>query len=491
MSSLPELDSSFTQSTTAESTTTTQRHSKKWRSPVWVHCRRPTEDEDQDFLYCPHCPLNSEEPPYGTDISENMKKHLVGQHQIIIAKKISKHQETARQQLNQYYHQAQASGDTRELDSEILRSCLNKAVITEALISLIVVRNLSFCLAEWPEFHTLCQALNPESEGIITTSHSGIYNKVSEAWVKHKDVVRRELQAALSRIHISLDIWTSPNRWLLLAICAHFTTYSQKKQKALLALKKVSGHSGEDQFSILLPVLEDYGIVRQLGAIIADNASPNNVLCRSIETYFHDTLKIEWNADDWQIRCIGHIINLVVQAFLFANVIGLEELESYDNQDRNGDPTDEEAKRLRFRLLGPLGQAHNIVVHIRGSSGRTEEFTNLAKRMIPMDNRTRWNSWYEMLKVLLDLRPAVEKYCTDHEDELEGDLLSFQDWKKLRTIKEFLAPFSRATLFTEGDSTSIDATLFTMDVLIKHLQNETVSSTPLSPPFFLSFWKVG
>jgi hypothetical protein len=46
MSSLPELDSSFTQSTTAESTTTTQRHSKKWRSPIWVHCRRPTEDED-------------------------------------------------------------------------------------------------------------------------------------------------------------------------------------------------------------------------------------------------------------------------------------------------------------------------------------------------------------------------------------------------------------------------------------------------------------
>ena len=118
-----------------------------------------------------------------------MKKYLVGQHQIIIAKKISKHQETTSQQLNQYYHQAQASGDIRELDSEILRSCLNKVVIIEALISLIVVRNLSFYLAEWPEFHTLCQALNLESKGIITTSHSGIYNKVSEAWVKYKDIV--------------------------------------------------------------------------------------------------------------------------------------------------------------------------------------------------------------------------------------------------------------------------------------------------------------
>jgi hypothetical protein len=79
------------------------------------------------------------------------------------------------------------------------------------------------------------------------------------------------------------------------------------------------------------------------------------------------------------------------------------------------------------------------------------------------------------------LRPAIEKYCIDYEDELEEDILSFQDWKKLRTIKDFLAPFSQATLFTEGDSTSIDSTLFTLDVLIKHLQNETVS-----PPLFSS-----
>jgi hypothetical protein len=46
-----------------------------------------------------------------------------------------------------------------------------------------------------------------------------------------------------------------------------------------------------------------------------------------------------------------------------------------------------------------------------------------------------------MLVVLLNLRPAIEKYCTDHKDELKEDILSFQDWKKLCTIKDFLAPF--------------------------------------------------
>ena len=74
-----------------------------------------------------------------------------------------------------------------------------------------------------------------------------------------------------------------------------------------------------------------------------------------------------------------------------------------------------------------------------------------------------------MLYILLNLRLAVEKYCSDYEDELEEDLLSFADWKKLRTIRDFLAPFTRATLTTEGDFTFIDFTLFTIDVLIKHL----------------------
>ena len=88
-----------------------------------------------------------------------------------------------------------------------------------------------------------------------------------------------------------------------------------------------------------------------------------------------------------------------------------------------------------------------------------------------------------MLVVLHNVKPAIEKYCQDYEGELEADILSYQDWKKLRTINEFLQPFFQATLFTEGDQVSIDRTLFTMDILIKHIQISIVS--PL-PPLLLS-----
>lgn len=71
-----------------------------------------------------------------------------------------------------------------------------------------------------------------------------------------------------------------------------------------------------------------------------------------------------------------------------------------------------------------------------------------------------------MLLVLLLLKGKVEDYCEKYESELKEDLLSCEDWKKLGIIKDFLAPFSRATLATEGDSVSIDLMLFNIDILI-------------------------
>jgi hypothetical protein len=176
-----------------------------------------------------------------------MTKHIKRHHkEVSLEKSLSKNQGAVNQQIKELYRHAQGLGNIEEFDLEVLEACLNPMVLTEALITLIVVRNLSYNIVEWPEFHTLCQVLNKACEGIIPKSHSRASNKVKEAWIWHKDIVQRVVQSAISRIHISLDIYTSPNRFLLLAIYAHFTSYEFKRQKALLALKKVPSHSGDD-----------------------------------------------------------------------------------------------------------------------------------------------------------------------------------------------------------------------------------------------------
>jgi len=189
MSSLLEPDSSFIASASAESITTTQSHSTKWRSPAWKYCRRPIEGENQAYLYCTHCIDPTKGLLYGTAVAENMKKHLKIHHQIIVEKALSKNQVAVNKQLRQYYQQVDGTSEREEFDTEILEACLDTSVLVEALVTLIVVRNLSFCLVEWPEFHTLCQVLNQASEGKITTAHSKVTNLVKEAWERHQDTV--------------------------------------------------------------------------------------------------------------------------------------------------------------------------------------------------------------------------------------------------------------------------------------------------------------
>jgi len=70
------------------------------------------------------------------------------------------------------YHDAEVSGDTTELNIEILKKYLFQAVITEALMTFIVVRNLFFYIIKWAEFHILYQVLNKECKSMITTTHS-------------------------------------------------------------------------------------------------------------------------------------------------------------------------------------------------------------------------------------------------------------------------------------------------------------------------------
>ena len=137
-------------------------------------------------------------------------------------------------------------------------------------------------------------------------------------------------------------------------------------------------------------------------------------------------------------------------------MINIEELESYNDKEQQGDIGDEEAKKIKFCLMGPLGQMHNIVIHIRGSTAQITEFLELASRMIPLDNCTRWNSWYLMFVIALELWPTIEKYCQNHKSELKDNELTPEDWRQLCMIKDFLEPFQSGTLYTKGDCATID-----------------------------------
>ena len=405
---------------------------------TWAHTRDAIGDEPshkgkKKILYCKHCET------YNSEVTSNFWRHLRNRHQIVI-------------------NEAESSKPTPPQDQ------LDQALLNEALVSLVTQANLSFRIVESPEFQSFCQILNPAAKDYLTTAHSTVRSLAETMWQSQKDLLRKRVQSALSSIHISLDIWTSPNRVLLLGICGHFFhRNSEKLCKSLLALRPVASHSGEAQFETLLNVLQDYGIIRKIGAIVCDNATSNDVLCRILSTYLEEEEDIRWKPVFHRVRCIGHVINLAVLGFLFPGG-RIERPELIPESD-----AEEAASPPRtVKNMGPLGKLHNIAVYIRNSPNRTKEFKDLAGRTITLDNRTRWNSWFLMVEAAMECHSAIDVFVKNHSD-LDDDYLERSDWKKLEQTRGFLKPFYQATMHAQGDSATVDRVLFVMDILIQHL----------------------
>jgi hypothetical protein len=99
---------------------------------------------------------------------------------------------------------------------------------------------------------------------------------------------------------------------------------------------------------------------------------------------------LNWNVIYNRIKYNGYIINLVIKAFLFQELI---KDKDKDKEKEFEDLFEEKIYKIEiFRNIDFLGKFHNIVIYIRGSASRIAQFKNLTERNIPFNNNIKWNS---------------------------------------------------------------------------------------------------
>ncbi|EKG08903.1 transposase-like protein, partial [Macrophomina phaseolina MS6] len=132
-----------------------------------------------------------------------------------------------------------------------------------------------------------------------------------------------------------------------------------------------------------------------------------------------------WRAEHRRIRCHGHVVNLIVQAFLFmhsqeAVEAACKQIEELDEASYDMDMIEawKRSKGLGWREMGPLGKVHNIAIHIRANDYRYNLFKRRAGRVLGLDNDTRWNSWFLLLDVTLEKQEHVKWYQDKYYDSL-------------------------------------------------------------------------
>ena len=204
----------------------------------------------------------------------------------------------------------QAESELRDL----LRSIADKDRIQQAVLRLIVRRDLPLQLPYRPEMDTLLHAADYMATSSLWDSPTTTANHVKRTFETRRIELEEHLRRSRSKIHLTTDTWYSPNRKQLQAITAHWLRDDGSPCIALLSLIELpDGHAGLLVAAEVIHLLDIYGIRHMLGYITADNATCNNTMCRALS----ESLGSDWDATEERLRCADHIINLPMQAFLF------------------------------------------------------------------------------------------------------------------------------------------------------------------------------
>ncbi|KAF5372244.1 hypothetical protein D9758_004983 [Tetrapyrgos nigripes] len=331
----------------------------------------------------------------------------------------------------------------------------------------------------------------------------------------HRTVVN-EISNVTSKISYSHNTWT--NRQMVFSfagIMAHWIDDDWKLIERLVDFKHLEKDEHISQYAAkaFVKAASSRGGLDKM-TITMDNASSCDTLATALGVLLEERYRIHFHPENNCIRCLAHIVNLVVQAVLR----GLEEAEAIDDNDyfllnkdapiHYNEDDDEDLKAMEaekfdedgsaddemdFELpegassLSALKRLRLITTKIVSSPQRRESFrecarkkytnplvdknekgTPLAKLMVIWDVRTRWNYTHAMLKRARLLRKAVNEWVHLHE-EFHELTLSLNDWKWLENLENFLEKFTQVTLTLSHSHTP---TLPFVLPMYRHMANE-------------------
>ncbi|KAH7463402.1 hypothetical protein FOMA001_g18073 [Fusarium oxysporum f. sp. matthiolae] len=384
----------------------------------------------------------------------------------------------------------------RPASSSLLLPRAKMARIRELSVGHIIDSNLPFTTFESTYLQELFRQLDSGLYAQVPWGRTATKKDLEDILVSKKAAVKEELENAVTQIHLSFDLWTSPNRLAFISIFGHFIDRRHSYQSRLLAFKRqIGSHAGENIAYTIRNVVRDWGINCKLGVSICDNAASNDVCLRNLYTTL-DASITRADTEARRMRCFGHILNLVAQAFLYgddAASFGLQS-EAYDMLER----VEEDLEH--WRAKGPVGKLHNIVKFIRASPQRTETFKAHARDQEEVDiyklaeestaeleviqnNATRWNSTYMMIERALVKQSELNSFIQELGLEADAskrvptaDILTSDDWKVLREVSHILEPVYNITIRTQGWGTSgghgrLWEVMTGMEFVLEHLED--------------------
>lgn len=303
----------------------------------------------------------------------------------------------------------------------------NQDEIRKALTRMVIVDELPFRFVECEGFRNFmsvaCPIFRIPSRWTVARDCFDIYSI-------EKSKFKTYLKESKQMVCLTTDSWTSLQKINYMCLTVHYINEAWELKKKIINFCPISSHKGEAIGKAVENCLLEWGIDRVF-TITVDNASSNDVaisyLSKKIQNWGNSILNCKY----LHMRCIAHIINLVV-------VDGL-------------------------KLMSPsVSRIRNAIRYVRHSPSRFQKFKECveaekiqSKKLLCLDVSTRWNSTFMMLDTAQRFETAFERFTSiDPWFRVElaesGGYPNDDDWSNARRLCTFLEHFYQLTMRISG-----------------------------------------
>lgn len=297
------------------------------------------------------------------------------------------------------------------------------------LAKMVVIDELPFKYVENAGFREFVASLQPRFR---VPSRWTVARDCYDLFIDEKAKLKTFIKNSCDRVCLTTDTWTSLQRINYMCLTVHFIDMEWKLHKKILSFRPINSHKGDSIARAIERCLVEWG-VSNVFTITVDNASSNDQAMKNLQKKMANKDGSILKARYLHMRCMAHIINLIVQD-------GLKEMNI------------------------SIERVRGAIKYVRHSPSRIARFRECiemekieCKKFLCLDVSTRWNSTYLMLESAQRFIPAFERYI-DLDQMYAAELQAGKgvpqndDWEKVKKFVIFLKHFYDLTLRISGTS---------------------------------------
>ena len=206
--------------------------------------------------------------------------------------------------------------------------------VLDALIRMIVIDELPFRFVENEGFKYFIYVACPM---FCLPSRTKVGRDCLALYKVEKEALKTFFRKSKQRISITTDLWTSNQNLSYMCLTAHFIDDDWKLQKRIINFMACPSHKGDEVGLLIEELLTELG-VDNVFCITVDNAIANDKTVTYLKSKFLNKGTAVAGGKYLHVRCVAHIINLIVRCGLTEHNESIERIRNLVKYVR-GSPT--------------------------------------------------------------------------------------------------------------------------------------------------------